>query len=84
MRSGYQTFDRIILDVEITLCILRQMGFAQRKYSTTTGYIHCLQLYYIYMCIYYFNYLPYLFKFLFALSILALTFAYAYFAGKVI
>lgn len=40
MRTGYQTFDRIVFDIEITLRILRQMGLAQREYGTAAGYIH--------------------------------------------
>lgn len=41
MRTGYQTFDRIVFDIEITLRILRQMGLAQREYCTAAWYIHC-------------------------------------------
>jgi len=38
--TGYQALHRIVLDVEIALGILRQMGFAQGEYGSTGRYIH--------------------------------------------
>lgn len=40
MGTGYQALHRIVLDVEVALGILRQMGFAQSKYGAAAGYVH--------------------------------------------
>lgn len=45
--TGNQSLHRIVLDVEVALRILRQVGLPQGEYSSAAGDIHCLSIYYL-------------------------------------